>query len=98
MSLPGHNSVAAEQLLSYLTRIERLEEEVDGLNEDKREIYSEAKAAGFCKKTMRKVILRRRKTRDDVQEEDETLALYEAVLAQAHQGNSGSQEEPDPLD
>lgn len=78
-----HNSiggVAADQLRAYITRIERLEEEVSGLNADKREIYAEAKAAGFDKKTMRKLIIRRSKDETEIYEEDALLELYEAAL------------------
>ncbi len=78
-----HNSLggaAADQLRAYVTRIERLGEEIDGLNGDKREVYGEAKAAGFDKPTMRKLIQRRRKDRSDLQEEDALLELYEAIV------------------
>ncbi len=79
-----HNALggnSADQLRAYVVRIEHLEEDIDGLNCSKQDTYREAKAAGFCKKTMRKVILRRRKERSDVQEEDALQELYEAALA-----------------
>jgi uncharacterized protein (UPF0335 family) len=78
-----HNSIggqAADQLRAYVNRIERLEEEVTGLNADKSEIYAESKAAGFDKPTLRKLIQRRRKNATDVQEEDALLELYEAAV------------------
>ncbi len=81
---PKHNSVggvAADQLRSYVTRLENLNGETDALAEDKAEVYSEAKSAGFCKKTLRKVIARRRGGREDTAEEDALLELYEAAIA-----------------
>ncbi len=79
-----HNStggVAAGQLRSYVTRLENLNAETDALTEDKAEVYSEVKAAGFCKKTLRKVIARRRKGRQESAEEDALLEIYEAAIA-----------------
>ena len=71
---------AVEQLRAYVKRIERLEDEISELNSGKSEIYQEAKAVGFCKKTMRKLIIRRKQGRTASKEEDELLALYEAAL------------------
>lgn len=79
-----HNSLGgsgADQLRAYVARIERLEEEIKGLNDDKREIYAEAKSCGFDKATLRKLIARRRKASNDLQEEDALLELYEAAIA-----------------
>lgn len=83
----GGNS--ADQLRGYIHRIERLETEIDELNADKREVYAEIKACGFCKKTLRKLVIRRRKDRSELEEEDALLDLYEQVL---------SARTPDPLE
>lgn len=77
----GGNS--AEQLRAYVRRIERIEGEVDDLNADKSEVYAETKAAGFDKRTLRKLVVRRRKDRTDVIEEDELLEMYEAAMVAA---------------
>lgn len=79
------DAVVGEQLAALVTRIERLEAEIDGLNADKREVYAEAKACGFCKKTLRKLVMRRKKDRDELLEEDELLDLYEHAVATAQQ-------------
>lgn len=71
---------AVEQLRAYVVRIEKLEEEISQLNDDKSEIYKEAKAIGFCKKTMRKLITRRKQGKQTTDEEDQLLALYEAAI------------------
>ena len=81
---PKHNSVggvAADQLRAYVTRLERLNAETDALGGDKSEVYAEAKAAGFCKKTLRKVVARRHKDKADRDEEAALLELYEAAIA-----------------
>ena len=90
----GDNSMAAGQLSAYVSRVERLEKEIDGFNENKREVYAEAKACGLCKKTLRKVIARRRKGNDQVEEEDALLELYERILASMHAADAGAVEDP----
>ena len=72
---------AADQLRAYVKRIEVLDEEIAGLNKDKSEIYVEARTVGFCKKTMRKLIGRRKRDRYEVQEDDDLLLQYEMTLA-----------------
>lgn len=44
------------QLQQYIDRIERLNEQVDELKADIREIYAEARGAGFDVKAIREVI------------------------------------------
>ncbi len=81
---PKHNStggVAAQQLMGYVSRIERLDTEAKAIGDDKGEVYSEVKAAGFDKKTVRKLVARRRQDRTDRDEEDALLDLYEAAIA-----------------
>lgn len=76
----GHNSVAADQLKSFIERIERLEEEKGGITADIKEVYSEAKGNGFDTKIIRKVIARRKKDATEVQEEEAVLELYLSAL------------------
>lgn len=71
---------AAEQLKSYVERIERLSEERVALGSDLRDVYSEAKANGYCPKAL-KVIIRRRAQDADVRAElDALVELYENAL------------------
>ena len=51
--------IAADRLKSFVERIERLEEEKAALAADIREIYSEAKGAGFDVPTIRRVVKER---------------------------------------
>ena len=50
------NKKDANQLNSFIDRIERLEEEKKELSADIREVFSEAKGAGFDVKVMRQVL------------------------------------------
>lgn len=74
------NGVAADRLRSIVERIERLEEEKAALTADVRDVYSEAKGAGFDTKTIRKIVKLRKMDRAAVQEEDALLELYRQVL------------------
>lgn len=81
MSGPGHNSgeIAGDRLRSFVQRIERVQDEIDGLNADKSDIYKEAKGVGLDVKAMREVIKRRRAVAKDkaaVQELDALVQLY----------------------
>lgn len=62
----------AEQLRLLLERIERIEEEEQGIKDDKKDVYGEAKALGFDTKTMR-TILKLRKMEPHHREESEVL-------------------------
>jgi uncharacterized protein (UPF0335 family) len=72
--------VAGDQLRSYIERVERLEEEKAALAADIREIYSEAKGNGFDVKIMRQIIRLRKLDRDDRQEQEELLQLYQHAI------------------
>ena len=48
--------IASDRLRSLIERIERLEEEKKAISGDIRDIYAEAKSAGFDVKIMRAVI------------------------------------------
>ena len=72
--------VSAQRLKSFIQRIERLEEERKTLGADIREVYSEAKSAGFDAKIIRKVVSIRAQDRDKRREEEEILDLYLTAL------------------
>lgn len=83
----GHNSkgrnvggVAGGRLVSLIERIERLEEEKAGLADDIRDIYAEAKSAGFETKIVRQVIKIRKMDAQKRREQDELLELYLAAI------------------
>lgn len=86
------NAIDVEQLCAYVSRVERLEEEIKDLNADKKEVYGEAKAVGFDVPTLKKVIQRRRKEASEVQEADYLLDAYEHAVA------NGMKKEVDPLE
>ena len=72
--------VSGDQLRSYIERIERREDEKAALAADIREIYSEAKGNGFDVKIMRQIIRLRKLDREDRQEQEELLQLYQHAI------------------
>lgn len=73
-------SVAEGQLRSFVERIERVEEEIRAMNDDKKEIYSEAKGNGFDTKVLKRVIQIRRQDHAERMEQEAILDLYLAAL------------------
>lgn len=72
--------IAADQLASFVERIERLEEEKANLMADIKEVYGEAKALGYDVKILRQII-RLRKIDDHTREEQEQiLDVYKRAL------------------
>jgi uncharacterized protein (UPF0335 family) len=72
--------IAADRLRSIIERIERLEEERRTLGGDIKDIYAEAKSAGFDVKVVRQVIALRRKEPAEVEEQETLLDLYRRAL------------------
>lgn len=72
--------IAADRLRSFIERIERLEEEKKGIQDDIKDIYAEAKGTGFDTKVMRQIIRIRKMEKEDRQEMDALLDLYKAAL------------------
>jgi len=72
--------VAGERLRSFVERIERLEEEKVALSADIREVYAEAKGAGFNIRVMRQLIQLRKMDKDDRSEMEAILDVYERAL------------------
>lgn len=72
--------LAADRLRSVVQRIERLEEEKKALADDIREVYAEAKGAGFDTKILRQVIRLRKLDRAERQEQEALIDLYQQAL------------------
>lgn len=73
-------TIAADRLKSFVERIEKLEEERKAIGGDVRDVYAEAKGAGFDVKTMRAVVRLRKLDAADREEQDTMLDLYKQAL------------------
>lgn len=72
--------VAGDQLKTIIERIERLEEEKQGLAADIRDIYAEAKNNGFDVKVLRQLVRLRKMDAHDRREQEELLDLYMSAV------------------
>lgn len=68
--------IAAERLQQIVARIERLEEEKKAIADDIKEVYAEAKGAGFDTKILRQVVRLRKLDKAEWQEQEALLDLY----------------------
>lgn len=86
MSTIGHNSavneggIAADRLRSIIERVERLESERKALSGDIKDIFSEAKSAGFDVKVIKQIIRIRKQEPADVEEQETLLDVYRRAL------------------
>lgn len=80
MSEQAVGGVAADQLRSYIMRIERLEEEKAALAADIREVYAEAKGNGFDAKAMRQIVGLRKLDEPKLKEMEAILDTYKVAL------------------
>ena len=74
---------AGGQLLAFVERIERVQEELRATQEDRKEIYSELKGVGFDVAVVKKIVAQRKRDRDEVQEEEALMDTYLRALEQA---------------
>lgn len=92
----GHNSgeqeigegadgvtIAAGQLRAFLERIERLEEEKATIADDIKEVFAEAKGAGFDTKVLRVIVRLRKQDQAERKEFESLVELYKAALGMA---------------
>ena len=77
---PATGGIAAERLRSIVERIERLEEERKALAGDIKDIYAEAKSAGFDVKVLRQLIRIRKSEPAEVEEQETLLDVYRRAL------------------
>lgn len=72
--------IAADRLRSIIERVERLEEERKSLADDIKDIFAEAKSAGFEVKVIRQIIRLRKQEPAEVEEQETLLDLYRRAL------------------
>ena len=74
------NGVDGARLLSYIERIEYIEEEKKALQNDIKEIYEEAKSANFDVKAIKQLLKIRKMDDQERQEEEFVLDVYKRAL------------------
>ena len=72
-----------EATVAVLERIERLNEEKQGIADDIKDVFAESKGQGYDVKTMRSIIKLRKMERDARMEQEALLDTYKAALGLA---------------
>lgn len=72
--------IAVDRLRSIIDRVERLEEERKALGEDIRDVFQEAKSAGFDVKVVKQLIKLRKQEPAEVEEQETILETYRRAL------------------
>lgn len=73
-------AVTADELRQFIERYERLEAEKKDIADQQKEVMAEAKGRGYDTKAIRKLIAERKRSPDDVAEEQAVLELYKEAL------------------
>lgn len=76
----GGGHVAADELRLLVERAERLEEEKRGISDDIKDVFAEAKGRGYDPKAIRRILVIRKKKREEYQEEQSILEVYLQAL------------------
>jgi len=71
---------ADERLRLLIERVERLEEEKKGIQDDIKDVYAEAKATGYDAKIMKQIVRLRKMKPDDRREMEAILQTYMNAL------------------
>jgi uncharacterized protein (UPF0335 family) len=69
-----------DRLRLLIERVERLEEEKKGIQDDIKDVYAEAKAVGYDAKIMKAIVRLRKMKPDDRREMDMLLDTYKNAL------------------
>jgi len=76
----GYGRIEGDRLRGLVERIERLDEERAALAGDIKDIYAEAKSAGFDVKVLRRLVALRRLDAAEVEEQEALLDVYRRAL------------------
>jgi uncharacterized protein (UPF0335 family) len=68
--------IAGNRVRSFVERVEQLESEIAELNEQKKEVFSEAKGEGFDVKILKEIIKIRKQDKEERDEHETLLDVY----------------------
>ena len=75
--------IPGDRILSFIERVEQIEEELKALNEGKKEVFSEAKGEGYDVKVLKEILRIRKQDQDERDEQESLLDLYLRAMKQA---------------
>src|SRR5262249_143172 len=70
------SSIPGGRIRSFVERIENLDTELQELNEQKKEVFAEAKGEGFDVKILKEIIKLRKQDQDERDEHETLLDMY----------------------
>ena len=75
--------ISGQRLRAFIERIERVREEIRGLQDDVKEIKAEAKGTGFSVKVINHLIKLRQQDADDLEEFETEVDIYKRAIGMA---------------
>jgi uncharacterized protein (UPF0335 family) len=76
-------SIPGGRIRSFVERIENLDTELQELNEQKKEVFAEAKGEGFDVKILKEIIKLRKQDQDERDEHETLLDMYMRAMETA---------------
>jgi uncharacterized protein (UPF0335 family) len=68
--------IAGDRIRSFIERIEQINEEIKAMNDEKKDVFAEAKGEGFDIKILKEVIRLRKQDQDERDEREALLDIY----------------------
>jgi len=81
-------TIPGGKIRSFIERIENLDTELQALNKQKKEVFSEAKGEGFDVKILKEIIKLRKQDQDERDERESLLDLYMRAMETASTDNA----------
>ncbi len=79
----GHFRISIGKIRAFVERIENLDTEIQELNEQKKEVFAEAKGDGFDVKILKEIVKLRKQDEEERDERESMLDLYMRAMEQA---------------
>ncbi len=76
-------TIPGGKIRAFVERVENLDTEIQELNEQKKEVFAEAKGEGFDVKILKEIIKLRKQDEEERDERESMLDLYMRAMEQA---------------
>jgi uncharacterized protein (UPF0335 family) len=76
-------TIPGGKIRAFVERIENLDSEIGELNEQKKEVFAEAKGDGFDVKILKEIVKLRKQDEEERDERESMLELYMRAMEQA---------------
>ena len=76
-------TIPGGRIRAFVERVENLDTEIQELNEQKKEVFAEAKGEGFDVKILKEIIKLRKQDEEERDERESMLDLYMRAMEQA---------------